>query len=365
VTILGSGRLTMRRADPDPSPTDRMPPPDPGRPAVVSSRGAVRCVRAFRAAVRPVAGDGSTGGPPSAVRLQPVWQYPTRPAPDVPGGREPVLRQAAGVADVALLPVVPGAVPPGRVLAVAGARDRPRPRCPEDLAQPSSRGRLAQGIRDHGVGMLMVALGSSCLKAWGGRRWARALPPHWLGSPMVVTLVSAASQGLPLDAASVVVLGVPADTGAGRRGLIRPAARDWYAWPLLTACGPSVRKTGAVTTPSVAESALTLPRPTRAAAAIPGGVNAGPRLHLRRRHAAVHGPARSVAHHADGHRASVDSSARGFDDPATHPAVGGLCGTAGNGYCSARAPVWRSSSPRRSSRAAPMRVRLVTRAPRR
>jgi hypothetical protein len=143
-----------------------------------------------------------------------------------------------GSLHLALLLVVLSAVPYVLVglLAVAGAGQAATALPPEDLAQLQQMGvDLAQVIRITGFVMLAVALGFVLLGvlAWGGRRWARALLAATAAGfvLMVVTsVVAAGSQGLPLDAASVAVLGVPLILALAGVGLMfAPAARDWFA----------------------------------------------------------------------------------------------------------------------------------------
>ena len=107
---------------------------------------------------------------------------------------------------------------------------------PEDLARLQQLGvDLAQVIRITGFVMLAVALGYVLLGvlAWGGRRWARALlaaTTAGFGLMVVTSVLAAGSQGLPLDAASVVVLGVPLILALAAVWLMfAPAARDWFA----------------------------------------------------------------------------------------------------------------------------------------
>ena len=139
-----------------------------------------------------------------------------------------------GSLHLALLLVVLSAVPYLLVglLAVAGAGQAATALPPEDLAQLQQLGvDLAQMIRITGFVMLAVALGFSCSGCWrgagaGGRgRCSPRRPPG--SSLMVVTsVVAAGSQGLPLDAASVAVLGVPLILALAGVGLMfAPAAR--------------------------------------------------------------------------------------------------------------------------------------------
>ena len=254
MTIPGDGRVPDERDRPyperpappsgpqpsGPQPSDARPPY--GRPAYARSPYDPSPYAPGPQAQAPV--DGPTGATPAEPPYvyNPYGNYPypaSYPTSPAGLGPEPVLPpRRPGSLHLALLLVVLSAVPYLLVglLAVAGAGQAATALPPEDLAQLQQMGvDLAQVIRITGFVMLAVALGFVLLGvlAWGGRRWARALLAATAAGfvLMVVTsVVAAGSQGLPLDAASVAVLGVPLILALAGVGLMfAPAARDWFA----------------------------------------------------------------------------------------------------------------------------------------
>ena len=258
MTIPGDGRAPDERDGPIPTrpqPDPPAPPPDP-RP---SGRQPYVPRPPYGAPAHPGSpydrspydrspydqspGDGSTGGPAEPPYVYNPYgnypypaSYPTSPAGLGPGPVLPPRRP--GSLHLALLLVVLSAVPYLLVglLAVAGAEQATTALPPEDLAQLQQLGvDLAQVIRITGFVMLAVALGFILLGvlAWGGRRWARALlaaSAAGFALMVVTSVVAAGSQGLPLDAASGAVLGVPLILALAGVGLMfAPAARDWFA----------------------------------------------------------------------------------------------------------------------------------------
>jgi len=254
VTIPGDGRVPDERDRPQPERPAPPSGPQPSGPQPSGARppyGRPAYARSpydpspyAQTPYTPAPGDG----PPGATPAEPPYvynpygnypypaSYPTSPAGL---GPEPVLPpRRPGSLHLALLLVVLSAVPYLLVglLAVAGAGQAATALPPEDLAQLQQLGvDLAQVIRITGFAMLAVALGFVLLGvlAWGGRRWARALLAATAAGfvLMVVTsVVAAGSQGLPLDAASAAVLGVPLCLALAGVGLMfAPAARDWFA----------------------------------------------------------------------------------------------------------------------------------------
>jgi hypothetical protein len=248
VTIPGDGRAPDERDRPGPA---RSHPglPDPQAPDAPPSDQ-----QAYRTPYDPAPGAESPYGQPSvagptggaAADLPYVYNpygnypypasYPTSPAGM---GAEPVLPpRRPGSLHLALLLVVLSAVPYLLVglLAVAGASQAATALPPEDLAQIQELGiDLAQVVRLTGFVMLAVALGFVLLGvlAWGGRRWARALlAATTVGFVLMVvaSVLAAGSQGLPLNAGSGAVLGVPLILALAGVGLMfSSAARDWFA----------------------------------------------------------------------------------------------------------------------------------------
>ena len=248
MTIPGDGRPPDERdrpspTRPQPDPPARPPAPQPSVPRPPYGAPAYPGSPYDRSPYDQPPVDGSTGGPAEPPYVyNPYGNYPypaSYPTSPAGLGPEPVLPpRRPGSLHLALLLVVLSAVPYLLVglLAVAGAEQATTALPPEDLAQLQQLGvDLAQVIRITGFVMLAIALGFVLLGvlAWGGRRWARALLAATAAGfvLMVVTsVVAAGSQGLPLDAASGAVLGVPLILALAGVGLMfAPAARDWFA----------------------------------------------------------------------------------------------------------------------------------------
>ena len=228
-----------------PQPSGSQPPdaqPPYGRPAYARSPYDPSPYASSPYAPAPV--DGPTGATPAEPPYvyNPYGNYPypaSYPTSPAGLGPDPVLPpRRPGSLHLALLLVVLSAAPyvVFGLLAVAGAGQAAAALPPEDLAQLQQLGvDLAQVIRITGFVMLAVALGFALLGvlAWGGRRWARALLAATAAGfvLMVVTsVIAAGSQGLPLDAGSGAVLGVPLILALAGVGLMfAPAARDWFA----------------------------------------------------------------------------------------------------------------------------------------
>ena len=168
------------------------------------------------------------------------YQYPASyPASPAGLGPEPLPPpRRPRLLHLALLLVVLSSLPYVLVgvLALAGAGQAATALPPEDLAQLQELGvDLAQVVRITGVLLLAIALLYVLLGvlAWTGRRWARALLALLtVGFMLMVaaSVLAAGSQGLALDAGSVVVLGLPLTLALLGLGLMfHPAARDWFA----------------------------------------------------------------------------------------------------------------------------------------
>jgi hypothetical protein len=163
--------------------------------------------------------------------------YPSSPAGLGPEQVLPPPRRP-GSLHLALLLAVLSALPYLLVglLAVVGAGQAAAALPPEDLAQIQELGvDLEQLVRVTGFVLVATALVYLLLGvlAWTGRRWARGLLTALTAGfvLMVATsAVAAGSQGLPMDGASLLVLGVPLVLALLALALMfGSAARDWFA----------------------------------------------------------------------------------------------------------------------------------------
>jgi hypothetical protein len=163
--------------------------------------------------------------------------YPSSPAGLGPEQVLPPPRRPRSL-HLALLLAVLSALPYLLVglLAVVGAGQAAAALPPEDLAQIQELGvDLEQLVRVTGFVLVATALVYLLLGvlAWTGRRWARGLLTALTAGfvLMVATsAVAAGSQGLPMDGASLLVLGVPLVLALLALALMfGSAARDWFA----------------------------------------------------------------------------------------------------------------------------------------
>jgi hypothetical protein len=186
---------------------------------------------------------GGNGTPPYVYNPYGNVAYPsTYPAP--PAGLGPdddrLPARRPGSLHLALVLLVVAALPYllGGLLAVLGAGSAAAAVPPEQLAQLQELGvDIAQVLRTAGVIVLVVALVFVLLAvlAWTGRRWARALlTALTVGFVLMVFVFVAASssQGVPVDAGSLLVLAGPTVLAViGLVLMFRPAAREWFARP--------------------------------------------------------------------------------------------------------------------------------------
>jgi hypothetical protein len=109
---------------------------------------------------------------------------------------------------------------------------------PDDLGQLQELGiDLEQLVRVTGIVLLSVAAVFLLLAvlAWSGRRWARALAAAMtVGFVLMVaaSVAAAGAQGLPVDAASLLLLAVPVVLAlVGVALMFAPGAREWFSRP--------------------------------------------------------------------------------------------------------------------------------------
>ena len=242
------------------SPGDGRPPDEPGRPdpaAPNSANPLARPPHGWRPAVGGSPGyEGQQYGQPPSARppyegaatpeeppyvYNPYGNFPYPASYPTPAGLgpEPELPpKRPGSLHLALLLVVVAALPYLFVglAAVAVAPQAASALPPEDLAQLQQLGvDIAQVMRATGFLILVIALAYVVLGvlAWTGRRWARALLGAFTAGFVLMiaaAVVGGGSQGLGLDAGSLLVLVVPLVLALAALALMfGGAARDWFA----------------------------------------------------------------------------------------------------------------------------------------
>ena len=233
------------------SPGDGRPPDEPGRPnpaarpphgwhPVSESPGYEGQQAGQPPSARPPYEGGATPEEPPYV-YNPYGNFPYPASYPTPAGLgsepEPPPRRP-GTLHLALLLVVVAALPYLFVglVAVALADRAASALPPEDLAQLQQLGvDIAQVMRATGLVILAVALVFVLLGvlAWTGRRWARALLAAFTAGFVLMVaaaVLGAGSQGLGLDAGSLLILVVPLVLALAALGLMfGGAARDWFA----------------------------------------------------------------------------------------------------------------------------------------
>ena len=234
------------------SPRDGRPPdePDPDRPVpgrpphgwrpVSGSPGSEGQQYGQPPSARPPYEGGATSEEPPYV-YNPYGNFPYPASYPTPAGLGPESElppKRPGSLHLALLLVVVAALPYLFVglAAVAVAPQAASALPPEDLAQLQQLGvDIAQVMRATGFLILVIALAYVVLGvlAWTGRRWARALLGAFTAGFVLMiaaAVVGAGSQGLGLDAGSLLVLVVPLVLALAALGLMfGGAARDWFA----------------------------------------------------------------------------------------------------------------------------------------
>ena len=234
------------------SPRDGRPPdePDPDRPVpgrpphgwrpVSGSPGSEGQQYGQPPSARPPYEGGATSEEPPYV-YNPYGNFPYPASYPTPAGLGPESElppKRPGSLHLALLLVVVAALPYLFVglAAVAVAPQAASALPPEDLAQLQQLGvDIAQVMRATGFLILVIALAYVVLGvlAWTGRRWARALLGAFTAGFVLMiaaAVVGGGSQGLGLDAGSLLVLVVPLVLALAALGLMfGGAARDWFA----------------------------------------------------------------------------------------------------------------------------------------
>jgi hypothetical protein len=191
---------------------------------------------------------GAYGPTPYDDRTAPPYVYnpyanvaypPTYPGPPAGlGADDPVPARRPGSMHAALVLLLLATVPYllGGLVALLSADSAASAVPPEQLAEMQRLGvDLEQVVRTVGVLTLAIAVVFALLAilAWTGRRWARALlTATTIGfALMVFVFVAAAgSQGVAVDAASLVFLAGPTVLAAiGVALMFRPPAREWFS----------------------------------------------------------------------------------------------------------------------------------------
>jgi hypothetical protein len=187
---------------------------------------------------------GSAGEPPYVYNPYGNVSYPaTYPsAPAGLGGAPDAMLPARrpGSMHFALLLMVLSTLPYllFGLVAVLGARTAAEAIPPDQLSQFEELGiDLEQFVRLTGIALLGIAVVFLLLAilAWSGRRWARALVAAMtvgFALMVVASVAAAGSQGVPVDAASLLLLAVPVVLAVvGVTLMFGRGARDWFSRP--------------------------------------------------------------------------------------------------------------------------------------
>jgi hypothetical protein len=186
---------------------------------------------------------GTPGDPPYVYNPYAQLSYPTSyPAPAGLGTDQGVGRpvRRPGSLHLALVLLVLSALPyllfglVATLVADSAAAALPA----DDLAQLQAMGiDVAQVVRTVGLVMLAVAAVFVLLAvlAWSGRRWARALAAAMVVGfvlMVVASVLAAGAQGVGVDPASLLVLGVPVALAlVGVALMFGSGAREWFSRP--------------------------------------------------------------------------------------------------------------------------------------